>query len=387
VFTGAVLIVFFFIFLYLQKEIAFWLNIPRRTVVFLVPVVFFSVSRTWYDQLYIPQKKSKQIAIRNGLQSLFNFLLAVVLILLLKQNKYFGQIYAALIVGAVFSFYYYRVLKPYYRICFNFKYIKYMLGYSVPLMPYVLSSFILAQFDRIMINSSAGSTQAGLYSFASNIGMLLTFVTSSLHLAWMPDYYQYLDDKNYQAIDHDAKKIFKIICLAGVFLIFFGKEIGMILADKSYHFALGAIPIIVIGYIFNAFFAFYGWNIAYEKKNIYLSITVLISGAVNIALNIIFIPRFGYMAAAVSTAVSYFIMALLAWIVSRFLLKLHTVPILLMGKPLVVILPFIVGYYILCNLNIGLWVCLIFKFGLFIILLYGLFYKGFLKIAKTTKSL
>ena len=39
-------------------------------------------------------------------------------------------------------------------------------------MPHGLSQLLLNQFDRIMIKSIIGSTEAGLYSFAYNVGMI-----------------------------------------------------------------------------------------------------------------------------------------------------------------------------------------------------------------------
>ncbi|MBI4234998.1 polysaccharide biosynthesis C-terminal domain-containing protein [Candidatus Peregrinibacteria bacterium] len=98
---------------------------------------------------------------------------------------------------------------------------------------------------------------------------------------------------------------------------------------------------------------FYGWNIEYEKKNIYLSLVVLAAGVLNVILNALFIPDFGYIAAAYTTAVSYFAMAVFAFIVSKKVLKIYCVPLWPILKILALLVPFVVAYYFVIGL--GFW--------------------------------
>lgn len=236
---------------------------------------------------------------------------------------------------------------------------KYFLHYGVPLIFYSLSGVILAQFDKIMVNKYLGSSAAGLYSFAAIVGSILTVFSSAMFQAWNPDYFKHMDEKNHQQLNTDAYRIFKIVAFCALGLIFFSQEIGMVLSSSSFYEALPVIPIIVIGYIFNAIFMFYGWNIEYEKKNIYLSLVVLAAGALNVILNILFIPDFGYIAAAYNTAVSYFAMAGFAFIVSKKILKIYCVPFWPILKILALLVPFVVVYYFLTGL--GFWTAFMLK--------------------------
>ena len=81
------------------------------------------------------------------------------------------------------------------------------------MIPYALGAVILAQFDRIMISSYSGSSAAGLYSFAYNIGMLQMLIVGALNTAWMPRYFDYLNKKDFSSHDSETIQIFKIIGL------------------------------------------------------------------------------------------------------------------------------------------------------------------------------
>lgn len=367
IFVFFLLLVAFFFFLLFQEKASILLSLPVNTIVYIVPAVLIYVAGSWFEQIYIPQKESRKIAIRNVVRALSIFALSVFIILMMDHDKYLGQIIATMIIGLVFFVYYFFDLRPYLAMSFQWKHIRYIIHYSVPLLPYALSGVILAQFDRIMINHYLGSTPAGLYTFAAIIGSTLTILSSALFQAWLPDYFRHMDDKAYDQLSLEANRIFKIIVLAALWLILFGQEIGMVLGTKDYRAALPIIPIVVIGYIFNSIFAFYGWNIQYGKKNIYLSVAVLAAGAVNIVLNIIFIPQFGYFAAAYTTAISYLAMAFLAWLTSKHILKIYCVSPWIMLRPIIIITPLILIYYIISFSDLHFWTFFLIKFLLCII--------------------
>ncbi|MGC3596088.1 oligosaccharide flippase family protein, partial [Enterococcus faecium] len=65
----------------------------------------------------------------------------------------------------------------------------YALKISLPLIPHSLAKIVLAQFDRIMINSYLGPAAGGIYSYSSNIGIILSVIWMSTNNAWVPWFY------------------------------------------------------------------------------------------------------------------------------------------------------------------------------------------------------
>jgi len=375
VFVLSLLSIFFILFMIFQNRLSSLLNLPVHLIIYLVPFIMFYVFSSWYEQIYVPQQKSRQIAVRNITSSCAGFALAVLFILLLNKDKYMGQIYAMTIMGICFSFYYFYVLMPYIKLSFKLKALKYTLSYSLPLIPYAICSVGLAQADRVIINKYCGSADVGLFSIAYSIGALLTLVLASLATAWTPAYFKHMKDKNYVQLDSDIVLIMKIIMACAFALILFGREIGILLTKSNFQSALFTVPVIVVGLILYSYGTFYSWHIQYAKKNIYMTPIVVVAGAVSILLNMIFIPRYGYVAAPFVSCVSYFTMLLIAIFISKKILKLHITPILRVSKPLLAMIPFVFLYYILMLMNLSIVVNVLVKMLLLILFLLIIFYS------------
>ena len=360
-FLGIIILLTIPIYILFYKQIGSLMKLPGLLPVYLMFASLFAILTSIYRQIMVPQRKSKQVAKINILESYATFGVAVLLVYLLKENRYLGQIWATLLVGFVFSVYFTIVIAKYSKLSFKVEHIKYILSYSVPLIPYALSGIILAQFDRIMVNATIGAASAGLYSLAYNIGMLLSLVIYSTQTALMPDFFKFMNHKEYDRLDLLIKKVFSIVIISALGLILFAKEIMIILADKKFHSALSVIPIVIIGYVFYGMFTVYGRYIGYEKKTIYVSIVAITAGISNIILNAIFIPRYGYIAAAYTTVVSYFIMFLMAWVVAKNILKHQLTPLWVLWKPALIMFIFI-GFIVLLNsFNLNMFLFIIIK--------------------------
>jgi O-antigen/teichoic acid export membrane protein len=67
-------------------------------------------------------------------------------------------------------------------------------------------------------------------------------------------------------------------------------------------------------------------------------LVLILSGISNIVLNVLLIPLYGYIAAAYSTAISYFLLFLLAWFVAKFVLKQTVTPLWDVWKPTILLM-------------------------------------------------
>lgn len=374
-FSLAIFAVISLVFLLLRNSILSIMDLPSSVYYFFIPITLIEIMNVLFMQIHLPQKKSRAIALVNVLRAYSRFGLGVLIIILLQEQKYLGMIIAHAGVGLGFAVYFWIALKPYFKTAFRKEHLKYIAGYSFPLIPYALSGIILAQFDRIMINSFKGNSDAGLYSFAYNIGMLLSIFVGAVNSSFVPDYFEYMKQGRYKEHDRDVDRFMRLIVWVGVGLILFGKEIGMILARENYHQALHVIPLVVMGYLFFAVFSVYSRNIGYAKKTVYSSLILLISSTANVVLNALYIPRYGYIAAAYTTLVSYVLMAGLSWVVSRFILKTHSTPLGQVLLPLVMGAPFIAVFYWLEGMDISFWLRVGMKFLSLLVLGGVVFFK------------
>jgi O-antigen/teichoic acid export membrane protein len=322
------------LFLLFGAAIASRLHLSRPLLAFIPLFVLVTLAESLFLQIHQPLRQSRNIALVSIVKAYGGFALSVVLVLLLTRERYRGLIWAQLAAGLAASAYYLVKTAPYVAPAFELRYVRRIFAYCLPLIPYALSSVILDQFDRIMINSYKGPAEAGLYSLAYNIGLLLNVFVGALYQAWLPNYFEHMNRQEYHAIDAAVGKMYRLILCAATVLVFFGPDIGALLAGPRFHGALRIVPVVALGYATYAIFPIYGWGMGFAYRTIWVSLVVLAAGALNIVLNALFIPRYGAAAAAYATLCSFAFMAAGAWVTSAVMPKQHTTPIGTLAWPL-----------------------------------------------------
>lgn len=313
-----------FLLIIFCEPLSKFLGFEYLLTIAIIPVSLYHVLNSVFVQIYQPLLNSKKIAIVSSTQAYLAFALSVIAILLLKEKRYYGQVLGSIIAMFIIANYSLRQIKSYYHSCFEKKYLKYILSYSLPNLPYALSSIIVAQFGKLILGQQQGFESAGLYSFASNIAALMLIVIFVTHSAWNPFYFRYMNDKDYKSIDDDYNLIWRITLVCAIFLSFFGFEIGSILGRPEYVHQLYLIPILVVGYCFYQWSYVFMRNVGYEKKMIWNAVIVISSGVSNIVLNSVLLNIYGVLGIAISFSFSYMIMLILGWIVNRIILKTYT---------------------------------------------------------------
>ncbi|PTX16340.1 Membrane protein involved in the export of O-antigen and teichoic acid [Halanaerobium congolense] len=300
-------------------EIAEFIGVDLNVFIIAIIVSIFNIPIRIFLSYLQTSKQSGKYSIISVTKSLLMITISIIWVYLLTDKRYLGRMYGQLAVyGILFIvaiIYFIKLGKP----KFKRKYVKYSLVYGIPLIPHALSHFILSYFDRIAINQITGSADTGLYSFAYNVGLIMSVVVMAMNKAWVPIFYENLKENNYKKINTMAIQYSKYIFLSAIILILFSKEIVMILADESYYRALDLVPIIILSYIFVFLYTLFGNYSFYRKKTGLISIATLLAGLINIGLNYWLIPEFGYIAAAYTTLVSYILLFLFHYFNAKFI--------------------------------------------------------------------
>jgi O-antigen/teichoic acid export membrane protein len=188
-------------------------------------------------------------------------------------------------------------------------YWRYALAYSVPLIPHVISNAVMAQFDRILVDTYIGRAEAGVYTFAYQLGESVGLVWLATNQAWIPWFYEQMDKQSYPIIRQRARQYFYGFTALTVLAIGGGTPVLRIFAPAEYQTAIAITPIVMAGMFFRLVYSFYVNVEFYEKKTAYISIGTIISAALNVGLNLLLIPRYGYVIAAWTTLITYIFLA------------------------------------------------------------------------------
>lgn len=201
----------------------------------------------------------------------------------------------------------------YFKILFNgkfnmeLKYWKYVLVFNLPLIPHYLSFMVLSQSDRIMITNIVGADKAGIYILGYTAASILQVLYAAINASLSPYTLKNMKSKNYNNIGNIANYVLVIYVVFSLIVIVLTPEVVSILGPKSYQEAVWIIPPVVVGLYFFVVAGFFTNIEFYYKKTLFVMISTTIAAIVNILLNIIFIPLFGFLAAAYTTTLSYLV--------------------------------------------------------------------------------
>ncbi|MEG0409157.1 MAG: oligosaccharide flippase family protein [Bacilli bacterium] len=288
--------------------LGFKIGFSREIVNLLLICSFGSAIIQYYNAYISLDYRYKQFLVISGFNAISNIVISVFFIITMyKTDTYIGRILGTVIPILIIIIYIisssFQKSKP----NLNKEYIKYGVLYSIPIIPHGISQVILSQFDRIMINSIIGSTEAGIYSFAYNIYVIIQVTTNSLDNAWSPWFYEMMNLNKTKKIKEISSIYMTGMMIFASVIMLFSPEIIKFLSPPSYWDAIySVIPIVVGGYLAYLYLFPVQVEYYYEKTG-YIAFGTCMAALINIILNAYFIPKYGYIAAAYTTLATYFL--------------------------------------------------------------------------------
>lgn len=318
-----VLVSYMIVFMIFGNSLIELTGLSKGIFYFMIIQAYFTFIRTSLIAKLRVEYNYKKISIISIFINIFGVILSIILIkFLFEEQAYIGKIIGngvlIIISGLVFLIY---LLKNGGKELINKKYWKYALLLSLPLMLHSLSGLINAQFDRIIINQYIGDTATGLYSFAYNVGMIINVLTHALDQAWTPWSYEMMEEGKLKAIKERGNTYRNIYTVAYAVLLFISPEIIRVMAGAIYWDALAIIPYIFVGYYFSYMYTLEVKTEFFYKKTHLIAIGTVLSALINITLNLLFVPKYGYVAAAITTSISYFFMFIFHYLITSRIIK------------------------------------------------------------------
>lgn len=224
----------------------------------------------------------------------------------MDTDRYYGKILGNAIIACLFGLCLYFVIMAKGKKLISLKYWKYCLPLALPIILHLLSGLVLGQSDRVMLQSMSGNYEAGIYSFAYTIASVLSLLWSATNNAWVPWYYENTKAQNTKSINQLAKKYILLFSIGTCAIMLMTPEVMKILGPQEYWSAGRVIAMVVFGIYFNFLYSFPTNYEFYTQNTRWIAVGSICAAAVNVGLNLLLIPQFGGMGAAVATLISYF---------------------------------------------------------------------------------
>ena len=223
-----------------------------------------------------------------------------------------GMIISMALANFMCSLYLFIRLKLYSKINFkivDFKQIKEMYKYSLPLIPNGISWWIVNVSDRSIISIVLGASANGLYAISNKFPTIISSLTGVFNLSWSESAALHINSSDRDEFFSDiTNTVLRLFMALGVGMLACMPFVFPILIDVKYNDAYNYIPFLVLGTVFNVAICLYSQVYLAKKLSKQVASTAIVGGIINILIDVIFIKQIGLYAAAISTMISYFVM-------------------------------------------------------------------------------
>ena len=262
-------------------------------------LVFFLVLPAWYESAggegFVSQIYSPEVGV--GYAFYINlFCSAALMLLLIKELTGFKYVFD-------------RAL------------LRRMLTYSWPILVLGIAGILNQTADKILFpyiyHGADAHAQLGIYGAASKIAMIMAMITQAFRYAYEPFVFGKAKDRDNRETYAKAMKFFVIFTLLAFLAVIGYMDILKHLIGRDYWEGLSVVPIVMAAEILMGVY----FNLSFWYKLIDKTVWgAWFSGAgclVLIAVNVIFVPRYGYMACAWAGLAGYGTAMLLSYVVGQ----------------------------------------------------------------------
>ena len=278
----------------------------------------FSNLSAFLSTIFRLNKKPMLYLYASFLSILLAIILSLYFVVFLKQGI-LGAFKATLISRIIvfcLSFFY---SKRFIQFNFSFHYLKKLLSYGIPLVPGALSLWTMTLSNRFFINTFLDVSEVGMFSIAFKIATVLTFITFAVRMALGPIIYEIAHNSTKpNAIYNEIFKwYYTLLCFFISAVTLFGIDILYILTHPKFYEAEHVIFFLCLSSAGFGIAQMTSIGIAISKKTKYESYANLIGAAISIVLNIIFIPKYGIIGAAYTSALTLIIINIIQYYYSK----------------------------------------------------------------------
>lgn len=289
----------------------------------VLPIVFFGPTSTLGNAYYQLRQNPLPIVVRTSLLGFLTVALNLYFIAGLKMG-YMGWFLSTAIGQMILQLSYWIPINITHRITpiFNFKwrYLKKYLSITVPTIPHYYGAYLLNTSDRVVMKMVNVNTESiGMYNAANLIGNLFQTLSTASGQAVAPFLLKLYKDRN----EFQARKLIFSLQIIFLFLTFCAsiwmKEVfSLLIKNKALSQVYPIAIIIVMAYNYRPMYL--GANnrlFYYEKTKVLLKVT-FVAGILNLLLNFLFIPFWGYKVAAYTTFICLMYMGYIGYYLKEF---------------------------------------------------------------------
>ena len=193
---------------------------------YFVYAIFIAYATTF---AYIPQTlfQVKEKAFAFFITSITAFLLEILLtiyFLIITEEEAIGLLKAKLIANVLMSPLYLYIIKRESSFQLDKTIIKNIFLFSLPMMPILLTSWIMNMSNRVFIENYFTLREVGIFSMASKLSSVTTILLGALFTAYNPMFYRLANDENQLIAKNKIQELNQLL-IGAIFMVSFVVEL------------------------------------------------------------------------------------------------------------------------------------------------------------------
>ena len=229
--------------------------------------------------------------------------------------------YINLFCSAIITFGFFKELKDFKFSAFQLHLLKQMLRYAWPLLLFGIVGIFNQVADKILLPrllpGEEGHIQLGIYGACVKLAMIMALITQAFRYAYEPFVFGGQRDKHSKETQAQATKYFVMFTLLAFLAVIFYIDALQYLMGADYREALPAVPIVMMAEILMGIYFNLSFWYKLSGQTWWGAVMSTIGCAALVAVNIIFVPKIGYMACAWGGLVGYGICVLLSYFIGQ----------------------------------------------------------------------
>ena len=301
------------------------------TILFAVAVKIFSIKYsilivmnlislsvlTFLLQIVRGIGKNKQYSFSSIIAAIVTIVLNLIFLVGFHKNGKYVLI-ASLISNIICTIYLLIVNKILKNVKIKYidkKLIKDLLKYSMPMIPNELSWWIVHVSDRTIISYALGVAANGIYSVSCKFSNILSSIFNIFNLSWQESAALHINDTDKdEFFSNVINKVFNLFICFCIGILACLPFVFELLIKDSYREAYKYVPILLLANIFSVLIGLIGSIYVAKKMTKEVAKTTMIAAIINLTIDVVLIKVIGIYAAAISTLVSYMLLAIYRYI-------------------------------------------------------------------------
>ena len=226
--------------------------------------------------------------------------------------------------GVLFMFTFPGALRRMWPLRFSPAILRSLLAFGLPLMVAGLFTMTIELADRYLLRWLTDIETVGLYSTGYKLGLLMLILVMGFNMGWQPFFLK-------RGIEAGAQPVFArittyMVVAMGTLLLAIGAWIddlvrlplgSITLVGSEYWSATGIVPVVMLGYLLFGLYVLQLPGIHLTARTRWVMLFRGSGALTNIICNLLLIPIWGAMGAALATCITFAVMALITFLITR----------------------------------------------------------------------